>query len=338
MGIRWKLLFAFVTIVVAYLSGAGPVAAPKFSDWGPPELVPNVNSAVDDFGPAISRDGRSLYFTSTRSGGFGLQDIWVSHRARVKDPWGTPVNLGPAINTTANEGVPAFSRDGHWIFFNSARPGGFGANDLWVSYRRHTHDDFGWGPPVNLGPNINSSFVEAGAGYFANREPDNDDDGDFDESADDDEDGVALLFFNSTRPPGSATNAELYVSPQHSDGSFGLPTLLSELNSPCNEQRPSIRSDGLEIFFFSNRPVAGGATCAIDTDLWVATRDTLSQVWNTPENVGPVVNGASNEQQPYLSSDGRTLYFASNRPGGLGLLDLYMTTRNKGKALSDLEK
>jgi Tol biopolymer transport system component len=335
MGIRWKLLFAFATIVVVCLSAAGPGAAPKFSDWSPPVLVPNVNSEFLDFGPAISRDGRSLYFSSNRPGGFGGVDIWVSQRARTKDAWGTPVNVGPTINTTMLDAVPAFSRDGHLMFFGSNRPGGSGDNDLWVSHRRDKHDDFGWETPMNLGPTINSSFADGGHSYFAKREQDDDDS---DENGDDDEDGVALLFFGSNRPPGGPTNVELYVSPQNSDGSFGPPTLLSELNSPCQEQRPSIRSDGLELFFWSNRPAPGGAVCATTSDLWVARRDTLSQVWYPPENLGPVVNGDFNDQQSYISPDGRTLYFTSNRPGGPGLQDLYVTTRNKGKALSDLEK
>jgi WD40 repeat protein len=327
MGIRWKLLFVFATIGVVYLSAAGPVAARKFSDWGAPVLVANVNSEFDDFSPAISRDGRSLYFGSGRPGGIGIGnfDIWVSQRASVKDPWGTPVNLGPTVNTVANESVPAFSRDGHWMFFASNRLNSLGGLDLWVSYRRDTHDDFGWRTPMNLGPKINSSLSDAGPSYFANRE--GNDDGD----EDGDEDGGALLFFDRNSSPAGPTNVDLYVSPQASDGSFGLPTVLSELNTPCNDIRPSIRSDGLEIFFHSNRATPGGAGCANNTDLWVATRETLSQVWNTPENLGPVINGASNDIQPYISSDGRTLYFASNRPGGPGLLDLYVTTRNKGK-------
>jgi hypothetical protein len=181
---------------------------------------------------------------------------------------------------------------------------------------------------VNLGPNVNSPFQDAGANYFANREQDDDDS---DDDGDEDEDARALLFFTSSRPPGSPTLFDLYVSPQLSDGSFGLPTLLSELNSPCTEQRPSIRRDGLEIFFYSNRPATGGGACATNADLWVATRDTLSQVWYTPENLGPVVNGGSNDQQPDISSDGRTLYFASNRAGGPGLLDLYVTIRDRSK-------
>jgi WD40 repeat protein len=321
MRIRWKMLFGFATIVVVYLGSAGPVAARKSSDWSPPVLVPNVNSEFGENGPAISRDGRSLYFSSNRPGGFGNQDIWVSRRARVKDPWGAPFNLGPTINTTAIEAVPAFSRDGHWMFFNTDRPGGSGLQDLWRSYRSDTRDDLDWETPENLGPNINSSFNDVGAGYFANKQ----------------QDDVAFLFFGSTRPPSGPMPVlpELYVSAQNSDGSFGPPTLLAELNSSCADQRPSIRADGLEIFFFSNRPAPGGTVCATTVDLWVAKRHTRSQVWHTPENLGTVVNGPSNDQQPYIASDGRTLYFASDRPGGLGLFDLYVTTRNKGRPGGD---
>jgi Tol biopolymer transport system component len=331
MGVRWKVLFVVATIVVVYLSASDPLAVKKFSDWGPPVLVPYVNSEFLDNGPAISRDQRSLYFSSDRPG-FGGHDIWVSRRAHGKDAWGKPVNLGPTINTIAEERVPALSRDGHWMFFHTDRQSLPGSFDLWVSYRRNTHDDFGWRTPVNLGATVNTAFQEAGASYFAIREHDDDDDHDSSDNGDEDDDGLAQLFFGSNRPPGGPPNFDLYVSAQHSDGSFGPPTLLSELNSPCTEQRPSIRSDGLEIFFFSNRPAAGGAVCANNTDLWVAKRDTLSQVWNVPENLGPVVNNASSEQQPYISSDGLTLYFSANRPGGPGLSDLYVTTRNKSKA------
>src|SRR5262245_4421280 len=58
-------------------------AQPAFTDWGPPQLVPVVNSTANDQGPALSKNGLSLYFGSTRSGGQGLTDIWVSHRDSV---------------------------------------------------------------------------------------------------------------------------------------------------------------------------------------------------------------------------------------------------------------
>lgn len=323
---RGKLLFWPAMVVVVYVSGLGPAAAPKFSEWSAPIMVANVNSEFVDNGPAISRNGRSLYFGSARPGGFGGMDLWVSRRASRKHPWGPPVNLGPTINTAANENVPAFSRDGHWMFFNSNRPGGSGLGDLWVSWRRRTNDDFGWKTPVNLGPIVNSPAMDAGASYFTREEEEDEeeeeDDEEEEEEADDDDDGVALLFFGSARPGGPG-GSDIYVSAQK-NRSFGPPTLISELSTSSNDQRPSIRSDGRELFFFSDRPGGVGSL-----DLWVATRDTLRQVWNAPENLGLVVNSTSNDTQGYISPDSRTLYFASNRPGGPGLDDLYVTARIK---------
>ena len=119
--------------------------AQRYSDWSAPvNLGPAVNTTFNDQQPAISKDGRSLYFTSTRPGGSGAFDLYVSQRASVDDPWGSPVNLGPTVNTMFDEGNPAFSRDGHLMFFQSNRPSGLGLIDIWVSYRLNKHDDFGW--------------------------------------------------------------------------------------------------------------------------------------------------------------------------------------------------
>jgi Tol biopolymer transport system component len=131
-------------------------------NWGTPvNLGATVNSADEDWGASISRDGLELYFTSNRPGGHGTFDIWVSTRATTSDPWGTPVNLGPTLNTFDQEGWVGISPDGLLLFFQSDRPGGFGMTDLYV-VRRITRED-PWGPPMNLGPGINSTTWEAGA-------------------------------------------------------------------------------------------------------------------------------------------------------------------------------
>ena len=239
--------------------------AQSYSDWSAPvNLGPTVNSAFIDLGPAISKDGLSLFFTSTRPGGFGGEDIYVSHRDSSDDPWGTPVNLGQTINTSLNERVPAFSRDGHLMFFASNRPGGFGNFDIWVSRREQTHDDFAWQEPENLGAGVNSALIDAGASYFEN-----------------DEAGVPQLYFTSNRS-GVPGNFDIYVSEQAADGSFGPANLVLELNSPVEDSRPSIRHDGREIFINSSR------TGSIDNifDVWVATRDSVFEVWSKPVNLG----------------------------------------------------
>jgi hypothetical protein len=299
------VLFALV-LAFLILSRSDPVAAPNFSAWGTPaNLGAVVNSPFVDGGPGISKNGLSLYFHSNRPAGMGDTDIWVSQRASVDDPWGPPVNLGPTVNTSFAETVPTFSRDQHWMFFASTRPGGQGGNDIWASWRQHTHDDFGWQPPVALGPNINTAFFDAGQTYFAG-------DGPF----------PPTLFFISNRPGGFG-GQDVYASELLPDGSFGPATHISELNSPVNDARPTIRHDGLEILLFSNR--AGGFG---GQDFWVSTRASLGSTWTLPDNLGPIVNTTAEEFQPQLSSDGKTLLFASNRPGGFGDFDLYMTVRS----------
>lgn len=287
--------------------------AQMFSDWSAPvNLGPVINSGFTDSQMAISKDGLSLYFTSSRPGGFGSVDMYVSQRASVDDPWGPPVNLGPTVNSAFGEANPAFSRDGHFMFFQSNRPGGLGLIDIWVSRREHTHDDFAWQTPVNLGAGVNSAANDNGPSYFENEEG-----------------GAPQLYFGSDRP-GGLGGPDIYLSEQMADGSFGPAVLVTELNSPMTENRPSIRHDGLEIFFHSNRigsvvaPLGG-----LSFDLWVATRESTLDPWSTPVNLGDTINTAFLEQTPYISSDRQTLLFTSDRPGGFGGQDLYMSTRTK---------
>ena len=301
---RRTVLVASAAVVLFGVLAALPAAAPIFTAWSTPvNLGPTVNSASGEAGPALSPDGLSLYFYSDRAGGLGNNDIWVSHRATTSDPWGAPVNVGAPINSTATDFVPSFSSDGHWMFFASARAGGFGGADLYQSYRADVHNDFGWQTPTNLGPNINTAAAENGNGYWANVDG-----------------GPPELFFGSDRL-GPAGNADLYMSEQQPDGSWGPPTRISELSSTSTENRPTVRFDGLEIFFYSARPGGQG------TDLWTATRPSVDAAWSPPVDVGTTVNSSDTEVHPYLSADGKTLVFSSTRPGGSGGGDLYVTTR-----------
>lgn len=309
------VLTLLVGVMLAIVMTQAPSAfAQKYSDWSAPvNLGPVINSAFNDSQMAISKNGLSLYFTSNRPGGLGSVDMYVSQRASVDDPWGSPANLGPTVNTTSGEANPAFSRDEHLMFFQSDRSGGLGGIDIWVSRREHTHDDFAWQPPVNLGAGVNSAASDNAPSYFEN-----------------DEDGAPQLYFGSTRP-GGLGGFDIYLSEQMADGSFGPAVLVTELSGPTIDTRPSIRHDGLEIFFHSDRTGSIGP----GFDLWVATRESTLDAWSTPVNLGNTINTAFLEQHPYLSSDGKTLFFTSDRPGGSGGPDLYMSTRTKLRGLSE---
>ena len=299
-------LALFVGCVLAIVMAQAPSSyAQRYSDWSAPvNLGSAINSAASDQQPAISPDGLSLYFTSNRLPSLGGFDIYVLQRARVDDPWGSPVNLGPAVNTDSDEGNPAFSRDGRLLFFQSKRVGGQGGIDIWLSRRNNPRDDFNWQPAVNLGPAVNSTADDNGIGYF-----------------EDIARGTRQLYFGSTRPNGPG-GADIYISEQMADGSFGPARMVTELSSASTEGDPSIRHDGLEIFFQSSRAGSFGTA----QDLWVATRKSTLDAWSTPVNLRGPINTTFSEQNPYLSSDGLTLFLSSDRPGGVGL-DLYMSTR-----------
>ncbi len=141
--------------------------ATKDDPWGQPvNLGETVNSSVGDGGPSISSDGLELYFSSKRPGGYGSDDIWVTSRTTVNDPWESPVNLGPVVNSSASEDVPFVSSNGLLLFFSEninspLRPGGFGNIDIWLTRRASISNP--WGTPVNLGPIVNTASIDAQA-------------------------------------------------------------------------------------------------------------------------------------------------------------------------------
>ena len=87
--------------------------------------------------------------------GEGRNDIWMTTRSAVSEPWTEAVKLGSNINTPAWEFGPHVMPGGCVMLFGSDRPGGVGGHDHWITRRTAASDP--WGPPVNLGPTINSS-------------------------------------------------------------------------------------------------------------------------------------------------------------------------------------
>jgi hypothetical protein len=103
--------------------------------WGPGVLVPELSSPARDTRTFVRRDGREVFITSNRAGGVGGLDIWAATREDSSDLWSTPVNPGPPLNSAADDGSPALSRDGRTLYFFSTRPGGFGGRDIWFTVR-----------------------------------------------------------------------------------------------------------------------------------------------------------------------------------------------------------
>jgi hypothetical protein len=199
--------------------------------WSAPQnLGPTVNSSKNDSLSAISADGLALYFNSDRSGGYGGFDLYMTARATKNDPWTPPVSLGPKINSSAGDGCPWISPDGLELYFTSWRPDGYGDGDIYVT-RRGTADD-PWGDPANLGPAVNSAYLE--------------------ESVCLSPDGLVLIV-TATRPGGYG-GGDLWIARR---ASLSAPwqtavNLGPAVNSPASESG-RISPDGRTLYLCSDR-------------------------------------------------------------------------------------
>ena len=212
----------------------------------------------------------------------------------------TPENLGPIVNSPSYDSDVSISVDGLSLYFTSNRPGGSGSYDIWVTTRESVQDP--WGEPVNLGPIVNSP--------------------DWDHTAFISADGLTL-FFSSNRPGGfGAVDIWFTTRTTVSDPWTTPENLGSTINSSAADAAVNISLDGLSLFFNSTRSGGYGGQ-----DLYVSTRLMPSEPWGQPANLGPTVNSSAWDYTPALSADGRVLIFGSNRPGALGMDDLWLTTR-----------
>jgi hypothetical protein len=287
--------------------GASRREAEIFGDWSTPVNVGSpLNTQFNDMYAIFSRDELTVYFTSNRTGSLqGSDDLWVATRESVDAGWGDPQNL-LSINSTAADSLPMLSYDEHVMFFQSARPGGCGSADIWMTRRRDARSQ-NWAPPTNLGCVLNTTYMETAPAFFENPET-----------------GQTTLFYGSNRP-GGLGDFDVYASAVGEDGYFGPGSLVSTLSSPARDTRIFIRKDGLESFITSDR---GRGTGLID--IWTSTRTTLSEDWSTPLDLPSPVNSTCDDGSPWLSRDGTTLYFFSTRGGDpCKDRDIWVTTRMK---------
>jgi len=131
------------------------------------------------------------------------------------------------------------------------------------------------------------------------------------------------LIFTAQRSPEKRgqENEDVFISAVAADGTFGVPQSISpNINSRENEGTATISGDGNTLVFTSCGRAGGVGGC----DLYISRR--RGNQWTAPRNLGLLVNSKAWDSQPSLSADGRTLYFSSERGGGLGGNDIYVTT------------
>lgn len=281
-----------VGFVAAIVLGGGSVKG-DFTFGEPVNVGPVINSPYGDYDPSITPDGLSLYFSSTRPGGLGREDIWVSTRATVSDPWGPPVNLGAPVNSEYREGYPSITADGLTLVFSANMPSGLGSGDIWLTTRPTKESP--WGPPMNLGSSINSASGE----YCGCISPD----------------GCSLYFSNSLSSsptnPDIVYGGDIYVTTRPTTDSPWGPAVnlgLMPSRGGSGNWHPSISADGLALFFNSDY-----ANVNLFPDIWLATRTSNDSSWGTPILLGPEINTQDGEEKPSISADGSTLYWCSGR-------------------------
>ncbi|MFC1604447.1 LamG-like jellyroll fold domain-containing protein [Planctomycetota bacterium] len=302
------ILKMYLIIVLAFLISTGRDANADFTFGTPTNLGPTVNSPLSDGLPRITADGLELYFNSNRSGGNGNYDVWVLIRETADSDWGEPMNLGPTINSSAEDGAPSISADGLTLFFESSRSGGYGNNDLYVTTRQTTDDPFG--PPVNLGPTVNSSSLDSGPCISI--------------------DGLSL-FFMSNRPGGSGGDNVWLTTRETINGEWSAPVNLGpNVNGSGLAGFPYISDDGLLLFFASIRAGGYGAV-----DIWLAKWNTKDDIWGAPVNLGPVINSSRDELSVCISGNGSTLFFSSRRSGGVGDQDMIVLSEHLFEDVDD---
>ncbi|MBE0673184.1 MAG: PD40 domain-containing protein [Bacteroidales bacterium] len=137
------------------------------NQWTPVEkLNENINTKYWESHASISPDGKKLYFSSNRKGGYGGLDIFVSELDTTGN-WGPARNLGPVINTPYHEDTPFLTEDGKTMFFSSRGHYNMGGYDIFYS---SNYSDTSWSVPLNAGYPLNTTdddlfFMPLGKGY-----------------------------------------------------------------------------------------------------------------------------------------------------------------------------
>lgn len=244
-----------------------------------------------------------------RASGFAL--IAIQNRVPFD-----PVNMGDSINTPEDEFINYITADDQVLFFTRklAKKSRIQLNK--ISYEEDfffsgRYEDSIWGRAVNLGPPINTDWNEGALTISP--------------------DGQYLFFAGCGRPDGYGS-CDLYWSKRLGNHWAEPVNLGPVVNTAEWESQPSFSSDGLTLYFVSNRKSGKGSS-----DIWKTSLNS-DGTWSTPVNLGDSINTPFEEATPYIHPDDQTLYFASRGFQGMGGSDIYYSrkdsTGNWSKAIN----
>lgn len=200
----------------------------NLSNWDKARPLPgNINTKENEGTTSISGNGKFIFFTVCNQEGFGSCDIFYSRTNGAL--WSRRINLGETINSAQWDAQPAISADAKTLIFSSARSGGYGGKDLWMS----KWNEGKWSTPVNLGPKINTEGdEEAPFLHYDGR----------------------TLYFGSNGHPGYGEH-DIFFSQLQPDKSWSKPVNLGKgINSDADEMGLYVDFKGERAYFASSRP------------------------------------------------------------------------------------
>lgn len=278
--------------------------------FDPVNIGPGINTENPEYFPTITVDGETILFTrrirdGRVQGRFKEQEDFFVSQLENKT-WQKALSMPTNVNTVHNEGAPTIAADGRTlIFVGCADPygsygenrGGRGSCDLFITKKLGGR----WTDPKNLPGTLNSIHWETQPSLSS--------------------DGKTLYFIRGIRGRNATNNSDIYVSHLQVNGEWSTPKKLPDhINTPDREESVYIHPDGKTLYFTSRGHIGMGGS-----DIYV-TRLNDQGEWSMPENLGYPINTKYDENSLMVGPDGEVAFFASDREGGYGGLDIYYFT------------
>lgn len=267
-------------------------------------LGPNINSPYPDYHPFVDKEENTLVFTSRRKmrpgsspefDGYFPSNIFTAQR--IGEDWEQATKLSDRINTPYDEQAVGLTDSGDSLFFYVDHINSFG--NIYLSVRESRL----FGPPTSLDDIVNSDYIESACSISRD---------------------ANTLFFSSDRPGGYG-GLDIWMRRKLPNGEWGQPYNLGpEINTPFDEDFPTLSGDGETLYFCSNGHPGMG-----NFDLFFAGWDRRENVWSTPQNLGFPVNTPADEKSISFNDSGDRAYITALRDDSFGDLDIYEITYTK---------
>lgn len=258
-------------------------------DLKPRPLPDRINQFRFSYFPAVTADGRALVYTARRGAAdTDDENLYIARRKGAGD-FEEPQSISPFINSAYNEGAAAISGDGKTLVFTSCnRPDSRGDCDLYYSRR----ENGAWSKPVNMGPNVNSSWWDSQPTLSA--------------------DG-RTLYFASSRKAGSLGQEDIYITTFNEENVWTpAKNVGAPINTPGRDMAPFLHASGSTLYYVSDGPIGMGGL-----DVFRIARK-AGGGWNVPENLGYPLNTFEDESSIFITSDNRTGFYSHKESKGEG--------------------